>query len=56
MKKLIELFIIFAVIAVPAQTARNKDARKGFRKMVYGMLLCDAFYLFLMRFVHGHFT
>lgn len=55
MKKLIELSVIIATLAIPARIARMKNPRKGFRKMVIYMLAFDAFYLFALRFLHGWF-
>ena len=52
MSKLLLLSIIFASIALPARAARIKDPRLGFRKVVIYMLLFDAFYLVVLRFLY----
>jgi hypothetical protein len=44
---------MFAMIAVPAVCAREKDPRRGMRKMVNYMLWFAAFYGFSLIFLYG---
>jgi len=53
MSKLLLLSIIFASIALPARAARIKNPRLGFRKVVIYMLIFDAFYVFVLRFLYS---
>lgn len=53
MSKLLLLSIIFASIALPARAARIKNARLGFRKFVIYMLVFDAFYVIVLRFLYS---
>lgn len=55
MSKLILLSIIVAMVAIPARAAREKNARKGLRKVVIQMLVFEVFYLFALRFLYGRF-
>ena len=53
MAKLIELSIIIGLIAVPARASRQKNPRKGLRKVVINMLILECCYMLAMRFLHG---
>ncbi len=55
MSKLIELSILFAVIAIPARASRLQDPRKGLRKMVINMLIFEGCYMLALRFLRGRF-
>ena len=53
MQKLLLLSIIFGTIALPARAARIKSPTTGFRKVVIYMLLFDAFYFVVLRFLYS---
>ena len=53
MQKLLLLSIIIGSIALPARAARIKNPRAGFRKVVIYMLMLDAFYLIVLRFLYA---
>ena len=53
MQKLLLLSIIFGTIALPARAARIKSPTAGFRKVVIYMLLFDAFYFVVLRFLYA---
>ncbi|HEY4104154.1 MAG TPA: hypothetical protein VGM44_09690 [Polyangiaceae bacterium] len=53
MSKLVLLSIVIATIAVPALAAREPSPRKGLRRVIIGMLLFEAFYVFALMFLFG---
>jgi hypothetical protein len=55
MSKIILLSIIFATIIIPGICAREKNPKKGMRKLVIYMLAFNAFYAFALRFLYGRF-
>jgi len=56
MAKLILLSIIFASIALPARATRQKDPKKGLRKVIIYALVFNFIYVLLLRFVWMHFV
>jgi hypothetical protein len=52
-KKIALLSIIFAAIAIPVRAARAKNARQGFRKVVWQTLLFNLFYVFVLVVLWG---
>ena len=53
MSKALLLSIVFAMVALPARAAREKDARKGLRKALLYLALFNLFYLFNLMFLYG---
>jgi hypothetical protein len=53
LSKILLLSILIAPIALPARAAREKNAKKGFRKAMVYMLLFNAFYLLTLLFLYG---
>ena len=53
MSKLILISVIFAMIAIPAQAARDANPRRGLRKAVIRTLMFHAFYAFALIFLWG---
>ena len=52
--KLLLFSVIIAMIAIPAVCAREKDARRGFQRMVLLIVAYNLFYLFAIRFIYPH--
>lgn len=52
-KKLALLSIIIAAIVIPVRAARAKNARQGFRKVIWQTLLFNLFYVFVLVFLWG---
>ncbi len=53
-----EKLLLFSVVAVmfvvPVLCAREKDARRGFQRMVLLIIAYNLFYLFATRFIYPH--
>ena len=50
--KLLLFSVIIMMIAVPMICAREKDARRGFQRMVLILVAYNLFYLFAVRFIY----
>jgi hypothetical protein len=55
MSKLILMSIVIAMVVIPVRASREKDARKGLKKMTSHMLMFGVFYVFALRFLWGRF-
>ncbi len=53
MSKLILISMIFALIAIPARAAREKNPRVGLKRAIILTLVFDALYAFALVFVWG---
>ena len=53
MSKLILISMIIAMIAIPAQAAREKSSKNGYRLAVVRTLMFNAFYAFALVFLWG---
>jgi hypothetical protein len=53
MSKLILMSTILGMIAIPVLAAREKDARKGLRKVIVRMIAFQIMYLLALRFLWG---
>lgn len=56
MAKLILLSLLFAMIAIPARAAREKNPRKGLRKAIVQIVIFEGLYLLALKYVYGHFS
>lgn len=56
MAKLILLSLLFAMLGIPARAAREKNPRKGLRKVIVQFLIFEALYLLALKYVYGHFS
>jgi len=52
--KLLLFSTILMMVAIPATCAREKDARRGFHRMVLLIIAYNLFYLFAVRFIYPH--
>jgi hypothetical protein len=52
--KLLLFSVILAMLVVPVLCAREKDARRGFHRMVLILIAYNIFYLFAIRFIYPH--
>jgi hypothetical protein len=52
MAKLVLLSCVIGMIAIPIMAARQKDARRGFQRLVLMIIAFNLFYLFAMRFIY----
>jgi len=50
--KLLLFSVIIMMVAVPIICAREKDARRGFQRMVLILVAYNLFYLFAVRFIY----
>ena len=50
--KLLLFSTVIMMIAIPVVCARQKDARRGFRRMVLLIVAYNLFYLFAIRFIY----
>ena len=50
--KLLLFSVIIMMIAVPVMCASEKDARRGFQRMVLILVAYNLFYLFAVRFIY----
>ena len=50
--KLLLFSVIIMMIAIPVVCAREKDARRGFQRMVLILVAYNLFYLFAVRFIY----
>lgn len=55
MSKLILLSTVIGLVAIPILAAREKNARKGLRKVIVQMLIFQVVYLLALRFLWGRF-
>ena len=53
--KLLLFSCVLMMVAIPVTCAREKDARRGFQRMVLWVILYNVFYLFAVRFIYPHF-
>ena len=53
MKKIALLSVIIASIVIPVRAARAKDPRKGYRKVLWQMLLFNICYVFILVVLWG---
>jgi hypothetical protein len=54
MRSLLLLSIVFAALAIPALTARDRDPRRGVRRMVLLVLAFNALYVAYVTLVHPY--
>jgi hypothetical protein len=52
MAKALLMSLLIANIAIPAKLAGTKNARVGLRRVVIGMVMFNAFYLFFLTFLY----
>lgn len=52
MKSLLLMSVLIAALLVPAITARDSNPRRGLKRMVLLLLLCNAAYLAYVTLVH----
>jgi len=50
--KLLLFSVIIAMIAIPTICARERDARRGFQRMVILLVAYNLFYLLALRFIY----
>ena len=50
--KLLLFSVIIMMIAVPVMCASEKDARRGFQRMILLIVAYNLFYLFAVRFIY----
>jgi len=50
--KLLLFSVILMMVVVPVVCAREKDARRGFHRMVLILIAYNIFYLFAIRFIY----
>jgi len=50
--KLLLFSTVLMMVAIPAACAREKDARRGFHRMVLLIIAYNLFYLFAVRFIY----
>jgi len=50
--KLLLFSCVIMMVAIPVACAREKDARRGFQRMVLLIVAYNLFYLFLVRFIY----
>jgi hypothetical protein len=55
MQKLILVSVIFAMVVIPALTARDHDAQRGFKRTLIQMLAFFAAYAFMLLYVWNPF-
>lgn len=53
MSKLLQMSVIFAMVAIPVIAAREKNPQKGLRKVITHMVYFNLFYLFFLLFGFG---
>ena len=53
---MILLSLLFAMIAIPARAAREKNAKKGLRKVIIQMVIFEGLYLLALKYLYGHFS
>ena len=51
-EKLLLFSVILALVGVPVLCAQEKDARRGFHRMVLILIAYNLFYLFAIRFIY----
>jgi hypothetical protein len=56
MAKLLELMVLFALVAIPARAAREPDPRVGLRRALRHAVYFNLFYLLIAMFVWGRFV
>lgn len=54
MAKLLLLSVIFATILLPARAAREKNAKRGYRKMVISLAVFNLLWVLALVFVYAH--
>ena len=52
--KLLLFSVILAMVVVPVMCAQEKDARRGFHRMILILVAYNLFYLFAIRFIYPH--
>jgi hypothetical protein len=52
--KLLLFSCVLMMVAIPVACAREKDARRGFHRMVLLIIAYNLFYLFAVRFIYPH--
>ena len=52
MKSLLLMSVLIASMVIPAVTARERDARKGMKRMLLLLLLFNALYVAYLTLVH----
>ncbi len=50
--KLLLFSTVLMMVAIPVACAREKDARRGFQRMVLLIIAYNLFYLFAVRFIY----
>jgi len=50
--KLLLFSTVLMMVAIPTMCAREKDARRGFHRMVLLIIAYNLFYLFAVRFIY----
>ena len=55
MSKFILISTVLAIVVLPIIAAREKDARKGLKKLVVQLLAFQVLYLLALRFLWGRF-
>jgi hypothetical protein len=56
MAKLLELMVLFALVAIPARAAREPDPRVGLKRALRHAVYFNLFYLLIAMFVWGRFV
>ena len=52
MAKIVLFSVIIGMITIPVLAARERDARRGFQRLVLMIVLFNLFYLFAVRFIY----
>ena len=52
MQKFLLVSIVFAHLALPIWAARDRDPRRGMKKVLLSMVVFDAFYLLAILYVY----
>jgi len=52
MAKLVLLSVVIGLVAIPIVVAREKDARRGFQRLVFLIVTFNLLYLFAVRFIY----
>jgi len=52
MAKLVLMSIVIGMIVVPVTAAREKDARRGFQRLVLTIIIFNLLYVFVVRFIY----
>jgi hypothetical protein len=52
--KLVLFSVVIGMFAIPIVTARDANAKRGVKKLVFLMLAFNLFYLFAVRYIYPH--